>query len=539
MRGTGTFVCVIVIAWCLVVAPVLVLGDQPTCAPGSPFDFSSISSIGDPLSQLFGFFVGEVDPPWLTVPSLDADCSLYIFDTSNAAKCCIGTHLDQSNNPVPDNDYGKCQSSSQNDCPGAATASCNTGTNCDNGNGGGSCPAFVNVANGSPVYPKCAFASTTCQASTNQCWGVIECYSGPVATTNPNNQVPCPSAGFTDSNSQGVPAVYFEGDFCVEDGGSGNTKWCGNCPPGTVLSNNKKSCQCLVDKNGNCCPNNQLPDVTGTCCPTTLLLNGAGSICCQFPPSDGRCGGAPTHGDPQIGGFQGQSFQFHGLADEVFNLISTPSLQVNGRFVYLSSGKCDYNDTQCWSHPGTYIDQLGFSFSSHRVKVIAGPHRVGMHIDMDGEKLAKGNYQFNTNGSDVTIHFKNRGTVQINTQQFVFNIFNSDTFFNMEASMLDEVLLRIGSPKHTITDSSLCRKEEALDESKLQRSQIKQVHNHGAVEAAIDKKYGGTQVPLHGLIGQTWRNVLVCGKHWVGSVTDYLASDLFAQDYVFNFFHRD
>ena len=44
-------------------------------------------------------------------------------------------------------------------------------------------------------------------------------------------------------------------------------------------------------------------------------------------------------GDPQFSGFQGQSFQFHGLADEHFNLISTPSLQLNAHFVYLSSGK--------------------------------------------------------------------------------------------------------------------------------------------------------------------------------------------------------
>jgi hypothetical protein len=193
----------------------------------------------------------------------------------------------------------------------------------------------------------------------------------------------------------------------------------------------------------------------------------------------------------------------------------------------------------CWSHPGTYIDQLGLSFGSHQIKLVAGTHQVGLHVFIDGERISYGNYQLQANGTMVAIKFHHHGSIFIKTHEFSFTIYNSDMFFNLEASLLDQRLLHIGAPKHTITDSTLCKKEENVDETKFQTSEIKHKHNHGAVEAAIEKKYGGIQIPLHGLIGQTWRNVLVCGKNWVGAVTDYVCSDLFASDYFFNFYRPE
>lgn len=157
-------------------------------------------------------------------------------------------------------------------------------------------------------------------------------------------------------------------------------------------------------------------------------------------------------------------------------------------------------------------------------------------MTIDGELMKKGNYKLQANGTEVSIKYQHHGEVFIKTHEFTFKIQNSDMFFNMETAMLDHHLLLVGAPKHTITDSTLCKKEETVDDTKFQTSQIKHQHNHGAIESAIEKKYGGVQVPLHGLVGQTWRNVLVCGKNWVGTVTDYVCSDLFASDYFFNFY---
>jgi len=43
-------------------------------------------------------------------------------------------------------------------------------------------------------------------------------------------------------------------------------------------------------------------------------------------------------------------------------------------------------------------------------------------------------------------------------------------------------------------------------------------------------------VPMHGLIGQTWRNVEICNHAWVGDASDYVTSGLFATDSAFNFY---
>jgi len=80
----------------------------------------------------------------------------------------------------------------------------------------------------------------------------------------------------------------------------------------------------------------------------------------------------PIVGDPQIIGLQGQDFQVHGIPDEIFNMITYPNLQVNARFVYLSSAACHDNFTACFAHPGTYIGEEGIRIGSDRVHIAAG-----------------------------------------------------------------------------------------------------------------------------------------------------------------------
>jgi hypothetical protein len=236
-----------------------------------------------------------------------------------------------------------------------------------------------------------------------------------------------------------------------------------------------------------------------------------------------RCGNAGGHGDPVFAGFQGQEFQFHGLPDEHFNLVSSPDVQLNSHFVYLSSGKCDYNDTECFTHPGTYMDVLGLSVGESHVKMVAGTHEAGMRVWVNDMEIKRGAH-INRLASNVTgsLRYHHNGKVDINTDVMGLQIVNSDMFFNIRAALKDEQLLRVGSTKHTVTDKAVCKTNS-------------ETHNHQLVESTVAKKYPVT-TPLHGLIGQTWRNVLVCGRNWMGTVQDYLVSDLFASDNHYNYF---
>jgi hypothetical protein len=236
-----------------------------------------------------------------------------------------------------------------------------------------------------------------------------------------------------------------------------------------------------------------------------------------------RCGNAGGHGDPVFSGFQGQEYQFHGLPDEHFNLVSSPDVQLNSHFVYLSSGKCDYNDTECYTHPGTYMDVLGLSVGDAHVKMVAGTHAAGLRVWYNDAELHRGAHikelSQNATGS---LRFHHNGRVDISTEIMGLEIVNSDMFMNIRASLKDQQLLKVGSTKHTVTDKAICKTNT-------------ETSNHQLIEATVAKKYPVT-TPLHGLIGQTWRNVLTCGRNWMGTVQDYMVSDLFASDNHYSYF---
>jgi len=208
-----------------------------------------------------------------------------------------------------------------------------------------------------------------------------------------------------------------------------------------------------------------------------------------------RCGDAGPHGDPVFAGFQGQEFQFHGLPDEHFNLVSSPNLQLNAHFVYLSSGTCDYNDTECWTHPGTYMDILGFSIANSHIKVVAGTHDAGLRVWINDMELFRGTRINDFANITASIHYHHKGRLEIQTDIMGFEIANSDMFINMKVSLNNPQLLRAGATKHTITDKHVCKANS-------------ETNHHQLVETIVAKKYPVT-TPLHGLIGQTWRNVRV------------------------------
>jgi len=207
-----------------------------------------------------------------------------------------------------------------------------------------------------------------------------------------------------------------------------------------------------------------------------------------------------TSGDPQIYGLQGQDFQVHGIPDEIFNLITYPNLLVNARFVYLSRAECYDNFTACFAHPGTYIGEEGIRVGNDKIHIKSGSFKKGLSVSINGQNV-KGQQRLKLGSVDVMNHRR----VVINTPILTLTISNSDKFLNQETALHDSKLLSIGQERRVLNDGE-------------------QFH---------------PEVPLHGLQGQTWRNVeYPSGLEYEGSINDYHVVDgnLFGNDFVFNQF---
>jgi len=211
---------------------------------------------------------------------------------------------------------------------------------------------------------------------------------------------------------------------------------------------------------------------------------------------------APTiAGDPQIVGLQGQDFQVHGMPDEIFNMITYPNLQVNARFVYLSSGACHDNFTACFAHPGTYISEEGIRLGKDKIHVEAGSFKRGLTVSVNGKKVTEKNTKVKLGSVEIVNHRQ----VVIKTPIMAISISNSDKFLNQETSLFDQKLLDLGSERKTLLVGESFHPE----------------------------------VPLHGLQGQTWRNVeYPSGLDYEGSISDYHVTDgnLYGSKFVFNQF---
>jgi len=208
----------------------------------------------------------------------------------------------------------------------------------------------------------------------------------------------------------------------------------------------------------------------------------------------------PIVGDPQIYGLQGQGFQVHGIPDEIFNLITYPNLQVNARFVYLSSAECNDNFTACFAHPGTYIGEEGIRLGNDKIHVKAGSFKKGLTVSVNGQRI-NGHQSLKLGSVNIMSHRR----VVVQTPIVTLTISNSDKFLNQESSLHDKKLLKLGASRIVLADGE-------------------QFH---------------PEVPLHGLQGQTWRNVeYPSGLEYEGSINDYHVADgnLFGTDFIFNQF---
>ena len=169
---------------------------------------------------------------------------------------------------------------------------------------------------------------------------------------------------------------------------------------------------------------------------STLLNGSSGGSSTGGSLGPTSTGMAAIRGDPQFLGLRGQYYQVHGIDGAVYNIISETDTQVNARFVFLSQGQCPvidgFPDSNCWSHPGSYVGELSFqqvvSGSNHAAFLTAGSANKGFsQVQVDGQALQVG--QRAAFGS-FSVTRKSAFAVSVTTAHFAFELTNSDRFIN-------------------------------------------------------------------------------------------------------------
>jgi hypothetical protein len=228
-----------------------------------------------------------------------------------------------------------------------------------------------------------------------------------------------------------------------------------------------------------------------------------------------------------ISGLQGQQFHFDGIPNKDFNMISTPNLQVNSVFKFIEqpSQPCNYTDTACFSHAGTYIAELGITINSMplitKVRIVSRSHQQGLQlfsIENGQEKeihMKKRLILTTPDGYHVSLLQTSPNTIVINSLFFKMTVSNSDYFFNIGIAMHDDNLMKHGAKKNTICGGD----------------------GTGMDGVAMIGGVLYPAVPIHGVIGQTWKNAVYCaGRLYEGEWDDYQVQGLFDNDFRFNQF---
>jgi len=211
-------------------------------------------------------------------------------------------------------------------------------------------------------------------------------------------------------------------------------------------------------------------------------------------------------GDPQFWGFLGQSYQVHGVSGTVYNVISTPSLQLNALFTFLTEGRCR-KGTLCFGHPGNYFGEVGLmlkddSQTESNLRVIAGPVDVGLQVLVNGTALSLSSSSVSIGSTSVM--FTDPFEVSIITPEFSFRMVNSDMFLNEDVSINEPLMNQILSFKRAAKSGT----------------------------ANVDA------LP-HGLLGQSWQSKTYANrwKYIEGSLFDYAVADgVFGTQFKYNRF---
>ena len=223
----------------------------------------------------------------------------------------------------------------------------------------------------------------------------------------------------------------------------------------------------------------------------TVIPSAAGGVAAtgvagSASSSTGVVSGGSARGDPSFTGFRGQTYQVHGMADTVYNVITDKQIQLNALFVFLTEGECPVVDghrlTNCWSHPGSYFGALALrTASGHKVLLEAGSAKEGLIVTVDSVA-----YTSPVAFDDFTVTRLNSHRAVVEAGVYRLVVENSDNFIN-----LMEV---------DVTDWQALRKD----------------------------------VQSHGLLGQTWR----LNAKWAveGEVDDYAEGDnqMFGTNFLYN-----
>jgi len=178
----------------------------------------------------------------------------------------------------------------------------------------------------------------------------------------------------------------------------------------------------------------------------------------------------------------------------VYNIVSSPELQYNARFVFLSSGSCPVvnGKTQrggCYSHPGSYLGELGLKTTggAEYIHIEAGSAKQGFAaVSLNERELAIGETVLLEEGAgSLSRNSTHLATVTVGQWSFEFS--NSDLFVNQRVATSGEPLT----------------------------------------------------LRSHGLLGQTWREVTYPKspiKFIQGTVDDYAikGGDIFGDEFAFN-----
>ena len=141
-------------------------------------------------------------------------------------------------------------------------------------------------------------------------------------------------------------------------------------------------------------------------------------------------------GDPQFVGLRGQSYQVHGIDGAVYNIISESNTQVNSRFTFLTEGQCPMidgkPDTNCWSHPGSYLGEMSFQAiveeKVHAALIEAGSAQKGFAgVQVDGKALSVGDL---VSFGSFSVEYVSTHLVAVTTENYAFQLSNSDMFIN-------------------------------------------------------------------------------------------------------------
>ena len=169
-----------------------------------------------------------------------------------------------------------------------------------------------------------------------------------------------------------------------------------------------------------------------------------------FITANAAASGGTVLGDPSFSGFHGQpSYQVHGIPGEVFNVLTAASLQLNALFAFIDRGEAltsaemvqareqqaELPLTQPWSHPGTYLSQVGLKLGNISLFLQAGRYSEGILSArlLSGEELLVGQ---TIRDGRRTVTLASSHSVKVRHELVSFTVVNSDGFFNIEDAQL-------------------------------------------------------------------------------------------------------